>query len=123
MVVVAVAILIDNGSNFENIQRISNWHNGKLLSNRKFIKPKTKSHNELIFMNLKNNIFNKRKNIRNLYLFRNKKNIGLTAGLNQAYSFLIRNKYEICYFSSDSSLDAITASTIPNFFASSESIK
>ena len=86
--------LIDNGSNFENIQRIYNWHNGKLFPNRKFIKPKPKSHNELIFMNFKNNIFNKKKNIRNLYLFRNKKNRGLTAGLNQAYSFLIRNNYD-----------------------------
>ncbi|OUW75782.1 MAG: hypothetical protein CBD72_05500 [Flavobacteriaceae bacterium TMED212] len=86
--------LIDNGSNFENIQRISNWHNGKLLPNRNFIKPKLKNYNELIFMNLKDNIFNKQKNIRNLYIFRNKKNLGLTAGLNQAYSFLIRNKYD-----------------------------
>ena len=86
--------LIDNGSNFENIQRIANWHNGKLLPNRNFIKPKLKNYNELIFMNLKNNIFNKQKNIKNLYIFRNKKNLGLTAGLNQAYSFLIRNKYD-----------------------------
>ncbi len=86
--------LIDNGSNFENIQRISNWHNGMLLPNRNFIKSKLKNQNELIFMNLKNNIFNKQKNIRNLYIFRNKKNLGLTAGLNQAYSFLIRNKYD-----------------------------
>ena len=55
--------LIDNGSNFESIQRISNWHNGKLSPNRKFIKPilKSKGHSELIFMNFKNNIFNKKK--------------------------------------------------------------
>ena len=45
-------------------------------------------------MNFKNNIFNKKKSTRNLYLFRNKKNLGLTAGLNQAYSFLIRNNYD-----------------------------
>ena len=32
--------------------------------------------------------------MRNLYLFRNKKNLGLTAGLNQAYAFLIRNNYK-----------------------------
>ena len=86
--------LIDNGSNFDNVQRISNWHNGKLLPDRNFIKSKYKKSKELIFMNFKNNIFNKKKNMRNLYLFRNKKNLGLTAGLNQAYSFLIRNKYD-----------------------------
>ena len=86
--------LIDNGSNFENIQRISNWNDGKLLPNRKFVKPKIKNHKKLIFMNIKNNIFNKKKNLINLYLFRNKKNLGLTAGLNQAYSFLIRNRYD-----------------------------
>ncbi len=86
--------LIDNGSNFDNVQRISNWHTGKLLPDRNFIKSKYKKSKELIFMNFKNNIFNKKKNMRNLYLFRNKKNLGLTAGLNQAYSFLIRNKYD-----------------------------
>ncbi len=86
--------LMDNGSTFENIQRISNWYNGKLLSNRNFIKPKIKNHNEIIFMNFKKNIFDKKKNMRNLYLFRNKKNIGSTAGLNKAYSFLIRNNYD-----------------------------
>ena len=53
--------LIDNGSSFENIQRVSNWYNGKLFPDRKFIKPKPKSHNELILMNFKNNIFNKKK--------------------------------------------------------------
>ena len=86
--------LLDNGSKFENIQRIFNWHNGKLLSDRNFIKPKFKNYKKLILMNLKNNIFDKKKNIRNLYLFRIKKNLGSTAGLNQAYRFLIRNNYE-----------------------------
>ncbi len=86
--------LIDNGSDLKNILNISSWYRGKFISDRKFIKPKFKNFGELIFMNFKNNIFNKKKDMRNLYLFRNKKNLGLTVGLNQAYSFLIRNNYE-----------------------------
>ena len=86
--------LVDNGSELKNILNVSSWYKGKLISDRKFIKPKFKNFGELIYMDFKNNIFNKKKNMRNLYLFRNKKNLGLTAGLNKAYSFLIRNNYE-----------------------------
>ena len=85
--------LIDNGSSLNNLLKISNWYKGNLISDRKFIKPRLKNQGELKFINLKDNIFNE-KNTRNLYLFRNKTNLGLTAGLNQAYKFLIRNKYE-----------------------------
>ena len=86
--------LIDNGSDLKNILNISSWYKGQLISDRNFIKPKFKNFGELIYMDFKNNIFNKKKNMRNLYLFRNKKNLGLTAGLNQAYAFLIRNNYK-----------------------------
>tara|TARA_Y100001958_G_C21241489_1_gene569361 strand:- start:1584 stop:2576 length:993 start_codon:yes stop_codon:yes gene_type:complete len=86
--------LIDNGSSLNNLLKISNWYKGNLISDRKFIKPRLKNQGELKFINLKDNIFNRKKNTRNLYLFRNKTNLGLTAGLNQAYKFLIRNKYE-----------------------------
>ena len=86
--------LIDNGSDLKNILNISSWYKGQLISDRNFIKPKFKNFGELIYMDFKDNIFNKKKNMRNLYLFRNKKNLGLTAGLNQAYAFLIRNNYK-----------------------------
>ena len=86
--------LIDNGSDLKNILYISSWYKGQLISDRNFIKPKFKNFGELIYMDFKDNIFNKKKNMRNLYLFRNKKNLGLTAGLNQAYAFLIRNNYK-----------------------------
>ena len=86
--------LIDNGSDLKNILNISSWYKGQLISDRNFIKPKFKNFGELIYMDFKNNIFDKKKNMRNLYLFRNKKNLGLTAGLNQAYAFLIRNNYK-----------------------------
>ena len=85
--------LIDNGSKIQNILKISGWHRGQIISNRAFIKPKIKKYGKLIFMNKKNNILNVKKNNRNLYILRNKNNLGLTAGLNLAYNFLIRNNY------------------------------
>ena len=65
--------LIDNGSDLKNILNISSWYKGQLISDRNFIKPKFKNFGELIYMDFKDNIFNKKKNMRNLYLFRNKK--------------------------------------------------
>ena len=86
--------LIDNGSKLQNILKISSWYRGQIISNRTFIKPKVKKCGEFITMNHKNNIYNIKKNTRNLYLIRNKNNLGLTAGLNLAYVFLIRNNYD-----------------------------
>ena len=57
--------LIDNGSSLNNLFKISNWYKGNLISDRKFIKPRLKNQGELIFINLKDNIFNRKKNIRN----------------------------------------------------------
>ncbi len=86
--------LIDNGSKLQNILKISSWYRGQIISNRTFIKPKIKKCGEFITMNHKNNIYNIKKSTRNLYLIRNKNNLGLTAGLNLAYVFLIRNNYD-----------------------------
>lgn len=86
--------LVDNGSYLKNILKISSWHEGRIISDRNFIKPKINNQGKLISMNFKNNIFDRKKNERNLYLFRNKNNLGLTAGLNRIYDFLIRNKYD-----------------------------
>ena len=85
--------LIDNGSNLQNILKVLSWYKGEIISNITFIKPGLKKRGEFIFMNHKNNIFDIKKNNRNLYIFRNKDNLGLTAGLNLAYNFLIRNNY------------------------------
>ena len=85
--------LVDNGSNIANLLKIHNWYKKLIISDSNFIKSRPKNLGELIFINHKNNIFNRTKNSRNLYLIKNKTNIGLTAGLNVAYSFLIRNQY------------------------------
>ena len=87
--------LVDNGSAITNFLKIIQWHRGLILPNRKYIKTKEKKLGRIIYVNPKKNIFNEIKNLRNLYVIKNKINYGLTKGLNIAYNYLIRNNYDI----------------------------
>ena len=87
--------LVDNGSEITNFLKIIQWHKGLILPNRKYIKTKKKKLGRIVYVNTKKNIFNEIKNLRNLYVIKNKINYGLTKGLNIAYKYLIRNNYDI----------------------------
>ena len=60
--------LVDNGSYLKNILKISSWHEGRIISDRNFIKPKINNRGKLISMNFKNNIFDKKK-MREIYIY------------------------------------------------------
>ena len=87
--------LVDNGSEFRHNLNIFKWYRGHIISNRVFIKSRAKKKGKLIQINPKNNIFNEKKNQKNLYFIRNKQNFGLTKGLNIGYEFAIRNNYDL----------------------------
>ena len=60
--------LVDNGSYQKNILKISSWYEGRIISDRNFIKPKINNKGKLISMNFNNNIFDKKK-MREIYIY------------------------------------------------------
>lgn len=86
-------ILVDNNSKPQHIQNIKKWHQNKQSPNYKFVKKSNFKLNEWICVNekdfkLKNSTTKKR-----IFFIKNKKNFGLTKGLNIGYNFAIRNRY------------------------------
>jgi GT2 family glycosyltransferase len=89
-------ILIDNNSNYKHLSKIFDWSANKVVSNDINLKRFIKKKNIKIFNVNKNDIVhNKEKN--SIYLIRNNKNIGLTAGLNVGYNFALKNKYKYIF--------------------------
>jgi len=76
-------ILVDNNSNFFHINKIIEWIKNKIKN--------TYSGFEIKF--IKKNFVKKNNINKTIYIIRNKKNLGLTAGLNIGYNFAINNLY------------------------------
>jgi GT2 family glycosyltransferase len=76
-------ILVDNNSNFFHINKIIEWIKNKIKN--------TYSGVEIKF--IKKNFVKKNNINKTIYIIRNKKNLGLTAGLNVGYNFAINNLY------------------------------
>jgi len=76
-------ILVDNNSNFLHINKIIEWIKNKIKNKY--------SGFEIKF--IKKNFVKKNNINKTIYIIRNKKNLGLTAGLNIGYNFAINNLY------------------------------
>ena len=76
-------ILVDNNSNFFHINKINEWIKNKIKNTYSDIETKF----------IKKNFINKNNIKKTIYIIRNKKNLGLTAGLNVGYNFAINNLY------------------------------
>jgi GT2 family glycosyltransferase len=76
-------IIIDNNSCFFHITKIVEWIQNKIRVNFSDIKIKFVKKN----FNVKNN------SAKTIYIIKNNKNLGLTAGINIGYDFAIRNFY------------------------------
>jgi len=76
-------ILVDNNSNFLHINKIIEWIKNKIKNKD--------SGFEIKF--IKKNFVKKNNINKTIYIIRNKKNLGLTAGLNIGYNFAINNLY------------------------------
>ena len=87
-------ILVDNNSELKHLNFIEKWHKREINCNRRFVKPNNQRFNNII--EVKKNQIIKQNNIggKNIYLIRNKKNYGLTKGLNIGYKFSINNSYK-----------------------------
>jgi GT2 family glycosyltransferase len=76
-------ILVDNNSNFFHINKIIEWIKN-IIKN---------TYSNVEFKFIKKNFVNKNNINKTIYIIRNKKNLGLTAGLNVGYNFAINNLY------------------------------
>ena len=76
-------VLVDNNSDFFHINKIIEWLKFKIKNKYSHIKIKF----------IKKNFVNKNNLKKTIYIIRNNKNLGLTAGLNVGYNFAINNLY------------------------------
>lgn len=76
-------ILVDNNSNFFHINKIIEWIKN-IIKN---------TYSDVEFKFIKKNFVNRNNINKTIYIIRNKKNLGLTAGLNAGYNFAINNLY------------------------------
>jgi GT2 family glycosyltransferase len=76
-------VLVDNNSNFFHINKIIEWIKNKIKN----------TYSSVEFKFIKKNFVNRNNINKTIYIIRNKKNLGLTAGLNVGYNFAINNLY------------------------------
>ena len=87
-------ILVDNNSELKHLNFIKRWHKREINCDGKFVRADPKRFDNIIEIK-ENEIINKKeKNKKNIYLIKNRKNFGLTKGLNIGYQFSINNKYK-----------------------------
>jgi GT2 family glycosyltransferase len=89
-------ILIDNNSSYKHLNKIVDWSINKVFCNDINLKKFTKKNN-LEIININKNDIVSSTHKRKVYLIRNHKNIGLTAGLNVGYNFALKNKYKYIF--------------------------
>jgi len=87
-------ILVDNNSDSKHINFIKKWQNKEIACNRKFVTPTNQRFNKIIKVKENGIIKSSEKGKKNIFLIKNKKNYGLTKGLNIGYKFSINNKYK-----------------------------
>jgi GT2 family glycosyltransferase len=76
-------ILVDNNSNIFHINKIIEWLKNKIKN----------KYSDIEIKFIKKSYLNKNHTQKKIYVIRNKKNLGLTAGLNIGYNFAINNLY------------------------------
>jgi len=87
-------ILVDNKSDTKHLNFIKKWQNKKISCNGKFVTPSNQRFNKIIEIRENEIIRQSEKGKKNIFLIKNKKNYGLTKGLNIGYKFSINNKYK-----------------------------
>ena len=87
-------ILVDNNSNLKHINFLKKWLKKEISFNGKFVHPTNQRFNKIVEIKENGNIKQEDKCKKNIFLIKNKKNYGLTKGLNIGYKFSINNKYD-----------------------------
>ena len=87
-------ILVDNNSNSKHLNFIKKWHNKEISCNSKFVTPNNQRFKKIIEIKKNQIIKQTDRGKKNIFLIKNKKNYGLTKGLNIGYKFSIINKYK-----------------------------
>ena len=87
-------ILVDNNSDLKHINFIKKWQNKEISCNSKFVNPSNQRFKKIIEIKENEIIKPKERGKQNIFLIKNKKNYGLTKGLNIGYKFSINNKYK-----------------------------
>jgi len=87
-------VLVDNNSNLKHINFLKKWQKREIACDSKFVAPNNLRFNKIIEIKENETIKQKDKYKKNIFLIRNKKNFGLTRGLNIGYKFSINNKYK-----------------------------
>jgi len=87
-------ILVDNNSDLKHINFIKKWQNKEISCNSKFVSPSNQRFKKIIEIKENEIIKQKERGKQNIFLIKNKKNYGLTKGLNIGYKFSINNKYK-----------------------------
>ena len=86
-------ILVDNNSDLIHIEKINQWSKNFIKVEDNEFKFNSNKKIDLIKINknfkISNNICEKK-----IYLIQNNKNLGLTAGLNVGYEFILNQKYD-----------------------------
>jgi len=85
-------ILIDNNSEHHHLEKIYEWAQNKIYVEDEEFKFNPEKKIEII--EVENNLDIKNPGEKKIYLIKNKKNIGLTAGLNAGYKFSYKAKYD-----------------------------
>ena len=85
-------ILIDNNSDEIHLEKIKDWSKNNIIVNDKQFNFNSKKNINLIKVKEDFEIDDIGK--KKIYLIRNKKNLGLTAGLNVGYKFVINQRYD-----------------------------
>ncbi len=85
-------ILIDNNSEKFHLDKIFSWSKNKInLEDEEFTFDPNKN---LEIINISKSYIIKNTGKKKIFLFRNKENLGLTAGLNVGYEFLLKQDYD-----------------------------